>query len=73
MCCLELRCLQKKRFLKKHICGNALKSLIFRKIYVTLLLVYVFVLSLDELLVEKERVRNLTAEIETTVQEIQGS
>jgi hypothetical protein len=27
----------------------------------------------DELLVEKERVRNLTAEIEQTVQEIQGS
>ncbi len=29
--------------------------------------------ALDELLVEKERVRNLTAEIEQTVQEIQGS
>jgi hypothetical protein len=28
---------------------------------------------IDELLVEKERVRNLTAEIEQTVQEIQGS
>lgn len=27
----------------------------------------------DELLVEKERVRNLTAEIEQTVQEIQGT
>lgn len=27
----------------------------------------------DELLVEKERVRNLTEEIEQTVQEIQGS
>lgn len=30
-------------------------------------------LLVDELLVEKERVRNLTAEIEQTVQEIQGS
>jgi hypothetical protein len=30
-------------------------------------------LFVDELLVEKERVRNLTAEIEQTVQEIQGS
>lgn len=28
---------------------------------------------LDELLLEKERVRNLTEEIEQTVQEIQGS
>lgn len=36
------------------------------------LCVYVFV-RVDELLVEKERVRNLTEEIEQTVQEIQGS
>jgi hypothetical protein len=28
---------------------------------------------LDDLLIEKERVRNLTEEIEQTVQEIQGS
>lgn len=32
-----------------------------------------FYSCIDELLVEKERVRNLTAEIEQTVQEIQGS
>lgn len=30
-------------------------------------------LTADELLIEKERVRNLTEEIEQTVQEIQGS
>lgn len=30
-------------------------------------------MSVDELLLEKERVRNLTEEIEQTVQEIQGS
>ena len=30
-------------------------------------------LCADELLLEKERVRNLTEEIEQTVQEIQGS
>lgn len=34
---------------------------------------HVCMLISDELLVEKERVRNLTAEIEQTVQEIQGS